>query len=257
MALAGCGSNSPGEVIVKPGVSAIAQSSSLACEADLLTLQTAYENFTLLNSGPPASESDLVPDWLRSESQLYDLIDGQIVPAADSGCPAPPAGATGAAPGVTVADATARDCRVRYRNVLIAVEAYFAMNGVSTMPTEQNLVDAMLLPALDEAYDVNPDGLVEADAMVAAVPGGICDGVDVSTDSTVAQPSAADPPPVDADECTGQRTVLEIAIEAYVAAYGSPPTSESDLVPDWLRSELSGYDIVDGTITPAPDSICT
>ena len=92
--LAACGSSSPVEVIVKPGITAIEQSSALACDADRMTLETAIETFTLLNAAPPTAESDLVPDWLSSESALYDLVDGQIVPAPDSGCPRrPPADA--------------------------------------------------------------------------------------------------------------------------------------------------------------------
>ncbi|HEX6656838.1 MAG TPA: hypothetical protein VF065_02075 [Ilumatobacter sp.] len=164
--LAGCGSSSPGEVIVEPGITAIRESGSLACSSDLANLQLAIEAYSTLNAAPPTAESDLVPDWLRAESELYDLADGQIAPAPGSDCPVPAtdAGAAGASPEST-------------------------------------------------AYQI-----------------------------TV--------------ECDQQRTLLEIAMEAYAAANGSPPPSESDLVPDWLRSEISGYDIVEGAIVPAPGSIC-
>ena len=87
--VAACGSNSPAEVVVEPGVTAIGESNALACTGDLANLRLAIEAYTTLNIDPPARESDLVPDWLRSESQLYDLVDGVVVPAADSGCPAP------------------------------------------------------------------------------------------------------------------------------------------------------------------------
>jgi hypothetical protein len=89
-ALAACGSSSPGEVVVKPGITAIRESNALACDADLLALQSAMENFTVLNAGPPTAESDLVPDWLRAESELYDIVDGVIVPATGSACAVPP-----------------------------------------------------------------------------------------------------------------------------------------------------------------------
>jgi hypothetical protein len=89
VALTACGSSSPADVVVEPGITAIDQSNALACDADLMTLRSAIDNFAVLNGAPPAAESDLVPDWLRSESELYDVADGQVVPAADAGCPAP------------------------------------------------------------------------------------------------------------------------------------------------------------------------
>ena len=103
--LAACGSNSPGEVVVEPGITAIRESSALACDADLLSLQNAMEYFALLNAGPPTAESDLVPDWLRSESELYDIVDGVVVPATGSDCPVPP-DAVAAPPATTATPGT-------------------------------------------------------------------------------------------------------------------------------------------------------
>jgi hypothetical protein len=88
-ALAACGSSSPVEVIVEPGVTAIGDSNALACDADLRTLQGAIDNYTLLEGDPPATEADLVPDWLRAESQHYDVVDGTVVPAPTGACPSP------------------------------------------------------------------------------------------------------------------------------------------------------------------------
>lgn len=251
--LAACGSNSPVEVVIKPGITAIEQSSALACEADLLALQTASENFTLLNVDPPIVESDLVPDWLRSESKLYDLVDGAIVPAAASGCPVVPAGATGAPAVTTATDQPARlqECTARYKTFLVAIDAYVAMNGMSTVPTEQALVDAGLVRALDVAYDVDLSG------NVVAVPGGRCDGAEVVPTTSAAGPTGPGPPPVDLGECEQQLKVLEVAMEAYFAQTGAVALTESDLVSaGLLRQEFGGYDIVGGAIVPAPGSIC-
>jgi hypothetical protein len=104
--LAACGSNSPREVVVEPGITAIRESSALACDADLLSLQNAMEYFALLNAGPPTAESDLVPDWLRSESEMYDIVDGVIVPATGSDCPVPSVDAQGAPPTTTATPGT-------------------------------------------------------------------------------------------------------------------------------------------------------
>jgi hypothetical protein len=76
-------------VVVEPGITAIGESNALACTSDLAALQAAIENFTLLEGVPPATETDLVPDWLRSESQHYDLAAGTVVPATGSSCPPP------------------------------------------------------------------------------------------------------------------------------------------------------------------------
>jgi hypothetical protein len=252
VALAGCGANSPAEVIVKPGISAIAQSSSLACDADLSTLQAAYDNFTLLNAGPPAAESDLVPDWLRSESQLYDIVGGQVVPAPDSGCAAALADAAAAVPETTVDVVAVRACSIRFKTMRIAIEAYYAMNGTSVVPTEQALVDAGLLLETDVVLDVDASG------NVVVAPGGVCDGVEVVEDTTTPLPDPGpDPLPVNLDECYEKRRTLEVAMEWYLEETGSPAADESVLVSaGGLRRDLSGYDIVDGAIVPAPDSIC-
>jgi hypothetical protein len=46
-------------------------------------------------------------------------------------------------------------------------------------------------------------------------------------------------------------------MEWYLEKNGSPAADEAVLVSaDVLRGELSGYDVVDGVIVPAPGSIC-
>ena len=106
LALAACGSSSPAEVVVEPGITAIRESNALACDADLLSLQNAVEYFALLNAGPPTAESDLVPDWLRSESEFYDIVDGVVVPATGSDCPMPSVDTQGALPATTATPGT-------------------------------------------------------------------------------------------------------------------------------------------------------
>jgi hypothetical protein len=243
--LVGCGSNSPAEVVIEPGITAIRESNALACRSDLGNLQLAIEAYTTLNVNPPVAESDLVPDWLRAESELYDLVGGQIVPAAGSDCPAPSSDTDGVAPEPAVAPETVSGCLAFYKTLQVAIEAYYAKNGVGTVATEQALVDAGLVRGHINGYDVDAAG------QVVAVPGDVCDGVDVpstpTTSSTFGQDSV---------ECDQQRTLLQIALDAYLAANGSVPATEGDLVPKWLRREVGEYDLVDGAIVPAPASIC-
>ncbi|MGH2478009.1 MAG: hypothetical protein ACRDIL_22410 [Candidatus Limnocylindrales bacterium] len=168
-ALSGCGSSSPAEVVVEPGVTAIGESNALACSTDLRTLQMAIENYTLLEGDPPTAEADLVPDWLRSESQLYDIAAGAIVPASGTDCP--PAEGTGD-------PAIAPECAARYKTLQVASDAFYAKNGVGVTVTEDGLVADGLLRVLDEHYDIDAGG------QIVAVPGGPCDGVPIVLDTT-------------------------------------------------------------------------
>jgi hypothetical protein len=248
--LSACGSSSPVEVVVEPGITAIEQSSALACDADLESLLLAVEAYTILNVGPPAAESDLVPDWLRSESALYDLAGGQIVPAPGSGCAAAPADPAVAAPGTTVDPVLVRACSIRFKTMRVAIEAYYAMNGPSVVPTEQALVDAGLVRGLDDALDIDALG------QIVAVPGGVCDGVEVVPTTGPPGPTGPGPLPATVRECERQLKVFEISMEAYWAQNGVRALAESDLVPKLMGREASGYDLVDGEIVPAPGSIC-
>jgi hypothetical protein len=73
--------------VAEVGVTAMAQADVMACQADHVTLETAIEAFTTLNGAPPASEAELVGDWLREPSTLWDLdAAGALVPAPGSGC---------------------------------------------------------------------------------------------------------------------------------------------------------------------------
>lgn len=94
IALNACGSDAdPIEQAVEPvvtnieqGIDAIDQSRVLACDADRTTLETAIEAYTTLEGEPPADEAALVGDWIREESELYDVENGVVVPVPDSGC---------------------------------------------------------------------------------------------------------------------------------------------------------------------------
>jgi len=88
----GCGGDdadpllAPIVTALERGAEAIPEAGALACEEDRRVLATAIENYTLLESRAPDTEDDLVPDWLRAPSKLWDVEDGAIVPAAGSPC---------------------------------------------------------------------------------------------------------------------------------------------------------------------------
>lgn len=59
---------------------------ALACVNERQEVQLAVDSFTILRSQVP-TEAELVPDFLRNESALFDLAaDGTVIPAPGSGC---------------------------------------------------------------------------------------------------------------------------------------------------------------------------
>lgn len=74
------------ENVIEPGITAIGQATQLACSGDAATLRTAMEAYELLEQTPAPDEATLVAEqFVREESDLWDIVDGQLVPA-DPGC---------------------------------------------------------------------------------------------------------------------------------------------------------------------------
>jgi hypothetical protein len=81
------------ENVVRPGITAMENASALACDSDAQALRVAIESYTMLEGEPPPDEVALVAaSYLRSESELHDVVEGQVVPV-DPGC-----GGTGSVP---------------------------------------------------------------------------------------------------------------------------------------------------------------
>ena len=60
---------------------------SVTCTTERELFELAVTSYELLEGAPPATEAALVPDYLVSESSLFDLSPtGEIVPAPGSGC---------------------------------------------------------------------------------------------------------------------------------------------------------------------------
>ena len=90
LAAAGCGggdTTAGPAVIVRPGITAMAQAQPLACGTDRGVLEQALDAYTMLEGHAPADEASLVPDYLREPSALFDVTPtGAVVPAPDSPC---------------------------------------------------------------------------------------------------------------------------------------------------------------------------
>jgi hypothetical protein len=74
------------EAVIEPGITAIGQATQLACGSDAATLRTAMEAYELLEQTPTPDEATLVEQqFVREESDLWDIVDGRLVPT-DPGC---------------------------------------------------------------------------------------------------------------------------------------------------------------------------
>lgn len=137
------------------------------------------------------------------------------------------------------------ECSADGRTLAVAVETYVADNG--SYPTgEQDLVDAGLLRTQFAGLDlVTADGRLT----IVATEGGECDGVELTRADTVDAPSAA-------RNCAVDEKVLEVAVETYIANAGVAPATEAELVTEGLlRSEIEGYDLLDGAVVPV-EGVC-
>jgi hypothetical protein len=79
--LAACSDKPIEDNLVRPAITAMDQSQALACGTDAETLSTAIQAYALLEQRPPADEAALVAgQYLREQSELWDIIDGRLVP---------------------------------------------------------------------------------------------------------------------------------------------------------------------------------
>lgn len=68
------------ENVVRPGITAIDDASALACDGDVQAVGAALQSYEMLEGSPAADEQALVDaGYLRSPSELVDVVDGQVV----------------------------------------------------------------------------------------------------------------------------------------------------------------------------------
>lgn len=169
------------ENVVRPGITAIEQASELACNSDAATLRTAMEAYELLEGAPAPDEGALIDgQYLRDDSALWDVVDGQLVPV-DPGCGTVPTDAPDAVEIVTsteppmsadqfmatftdeqVAAIGGVDCARALAEISAAAERYFAELGTAPLDLEQ-LVAAGHLDGLPTRWQLADDRLVPVD----------------------------------------------------------------------------------------------
>jgi hypothetical protein len=162
------------ENVIEPGITAIAQASEFACNSDAATLRTALETYELLVGAPAPDESVLVGEFLREESDLWDVVDGQLVPA-DPGCGSVPTDAPDAAEIVTsteppqsademfsgfttdqIAAAGGEACARQLAAIFSGVDRYAFEVGSNPVDLQQ-LVDEGYLDVMPELWEITDD----------------------------------------------------------------------------------------------------
>lgn len=262
-ALVACGDDDGGggaieENVVRPGITAMEQASGLACGTDGDTVRTAVESYTMLEGAPPADEAALVEKgYLREESALYDVVDGEIVAAVpDCGAantitaPATDVGeiVTSTEPAMSaeellatlteeqIAEVGGRECATELATIAAAGMRFSSERGVDPESIGE-LLETGFLEQQPELWALEGDDLQPAVGSPCVIP-------------------ESDRDPVDACEADGK--TLQVAIEAYHAQYGADadPT-EADLVTaEMLRMESDRFDIVDGTVVAIAGGPC-
>jgi hypothetical protein len=271
LALAACGDGGGAieDNVVRPGVTALEGAPTAACGQDIAALTAALDSYATLEGAPAPDESALVATgYLRDESDLLDVIDGQIV-AQDVACDdvvpkITPTSTPMTAPATTIGDIVTSTEQMTTDDVLATMtEADVSAYGGVECATE-----IAAISAAGQVFIIregrNPNSLVElsddldreitlwtfdGDAQaLAPADGSSCP--DAFRESADAQQASI---------CDSERATLEVAVEAYLAQEGSPPPDEQTLVDAGLiRTLIDAYDLDDtGTVVPAPDSPCS
>jgi hypothetical protein len=134
--------------VVRPGITALDEGAGAACGQDLATLQLAVDTYATLEGSPAPNESALVATGnLREESELLDVIDGQIIaqaPACEAVVPKiTPTETVMTAPATTIGDIVTSTEALTTDDVLATMtEADIAAYGGIECATEIAAVSA-------------------------------------------------------------------------------------------------------------------
>lgn len=246
------------ENVVRPGITAMEQASGLACGTDGDTVRVAVESYTMLEGAPPADEAALVEKgYLREESALWDVVDGELVAAVpDCGAantitaPATDVGeiVTSTEPAMSadellatltaeqIAEVGGRDCAQELATIAAAGMRFSSERGADPESIAE-LVETGYLAQQPELWALEGDDLQPASGSPCLVPDG---------DESDAQSG-----------CVAQARTLEVAREAYYAQNGSYPTAESELVDaGLLREEAADVDLDGMQVVATPGGPC-
>jgi hypothetical protein len=264
--LSACGGGGPiEENVVRPGITAMEQASALACSTDAEVLGKAIEAYVLFENDPPPDEAALIAaGFLREESTLHDVVDGQVVPVAvdcgGTGAPAAPATTPMTAPSTDVgeivtateppltpeqmlaeftpdevAEVGGQECAGELASLFVAAQNYVAEQGQDPETIEE------LAGYLDQPIEL----WVVQDGSLAAAPGSGCTNLD-------------DSPPDLAASCHADALTLTVAREAYLAQFGTgtEPTQADLVAAQMLRAAFDDVDLSNGAVVAVAGGPC-
>ena len=68
------------ENVIEPGITAIGDSRTFACDSDASTFRTVLEIYEVAEGEPAADEAALIDrGYVRGRSELWDVVDGRLV----------------------------------------------------------------------------------------------------------------------------------------------------------------------------------
>ena len=267
--LAACGGGGPiEENVVRPGITAMEQASALACSSDAQVLDQAIQIYTELEGDPPPDEAALIAaGFLREESTLHDVVNGQVVPiAVDCGGTgvAPPTVPPGSAPMTApstdlgeivtsseppltpeqmlseftpeeVAEVGGQECAGELASLFVAAQNFVAEQGEDPETIEE------LSGYLDQPIEL---WVVQAGSLAAA-PGSGCINLD-------------DAPGDQAAACHSDAITLAVAREAYLVQFGTAtePTQADLVTTQMLREPFTDVDLDAGAVVAVPGGPC-
>lgn len=255
------------EDVIEPGLEAIDESQAVACSAEASNFRTVLEVYEVSEGEPAPDEAALVEGgYMRSESELWDVVDGELV-AQHSDCADVPTTVpaaeivteSGDGEALTVDDVMATftdadvdsfggaDCARQLAVVFAGASQYVAAEGVEP----STMADVEAAGYFDEPvtmWEVVDDTIRPTDGSgcLDFVAAAVAEDLEASTDAT------------STTDCDTLRRTMEVAIEAFLAQTGELPATETDLVTSgMLRAEFDEFDLGDdGTVVAVPGGRC-
>jgi hypothetical protein len=244
------------ENVIEPGITAIDESRVAACGAEASSFRTALEAYDLLEGEPAPDEAALIAaGLLRDESELWDVVDGTLVPQ-DPACG--DVATTVPTEEIVTESGTSDAAAV---DEILATFTDDEIEGYGGQQCARQLAVVFAgAAAYAEQEGVDPDTIADVEAAGhLAEPVTMWRVVDGALRPTPGSPCLDFVAAMMSEACATLIQTLRVAIEAYVAEFDTAP-SYQDLVDEDLVQEQGAddmlIDVVDGRIEPVTGSGC-
>lgn len=246
---------------IEPGLDAIDESRMLACSSEASSFRTVLEVYEVREGEPAPDEAALIAgDYVRAESELWDVVDGELVPQ-DPAC--------GDVPTTIPAAEIVTDAGSGEALTVDSVLADFTDDDIASFGGPDCARQLAVVFAGASQYaaieGVEPDTIAQVEAAgLFAEPVTMWEVVDdtlrPTADSACLDFVAAEVDELQAQRCRVEAKTLTVAREAYVTQFGAEPTWQ-DLVDESLVREPDpgaelAVELVDGVVRPIAGGSC-